>query len=45
MELEVQSFSEKELQLVRDCEENIGYRFKDPQLLVQALNLQHSIAQ
>jgi ribonuclease-3 len=37
MELAKNDLSEAELLRVRQCEENLGYRFVDPQLLLQAL--------
>ncbi len=37
MELAPQSFSDTELQQISECEANIGYKFKDPRFLLQAL--------
>ena len=37
MELAKHDLSETELLRIRQCEDNLGYRFRDPQLLLQAL--------
>lgn len=37
MELEAQELSESDRQQISECEANIGYRFRDPSFLVQAL--------
>lgn len=37
MELQTQNFSEIELESIRSCEKDIGYRFRDTGLLLQAL--------
>jgi len=37
MELDRDSLSEAEILRIRECEDNIDYRFQDPQLLLQAL--------
>ncbi len=37
MEFDHSSLTEDELRQIRDCEEDLGYRFEDPRLLLQAL--------